>query len=414
MRTPRHLWAGDWERERAAREAEPAREPRQPAPDAPAEPDAPTERHAVAQADPEPVRARPRGREPVRTAVAVAVALAVVVGAAAIGARLDGRPQSSGTAAQTPSRTLPAAPPLARGGSTKASPAAVYAAASPAVVSIRTGQGSGSGFLVDDRRTIVTNAHVVTGSRRVVVRFGTSGDAIDGTVLGTDSSSDLAVVRIPQGSAPADTKPLVLANSDDVQVGDQVVAIGNPFGLDRTATEGIVSAVGREIRAPDGFSISDAIQTDAPINPGNSGGPLLDAAARVVGVNSQIETSGGSGGNVGIGFAVSSNTVRRIVPQLEQGQHVRHAWLGVEMSSTASGGAPVISNASGGGPAARAGLRAGDVILAIDGHDVHDFSDVSGAVNAHKPGDHVKLRVRRNGSERTIDVTLGTRPARVP
>ena len=150
---------------------------------------------------------------------------------------------------------------------------AVYASASPAVVSIRAGSATGTGFLIDRDGRIVTNAHVVQGNDRVEVRFGADGDSIEGEVRGTDPSSDLAVVEIDPGEVPAGVRPLRLADSRDVQVGDVAIAIGNPFGLDRTATEGIVSGVGREIQAPNGFSIDSVIQTDAPINPGNSGGP---------------------------------------------------------------------------------------------------------------------------------------------
>ena len=210
-------------------------------------------------------------------------------------------------------------------------PGAVYASASPAVVSIRAGSATGTGFLIDRDGRVVTNAHVVEGNDRVEVRFGADSDSIEGQVRGTDPSSDLAVVEIDPGKVPAGVTPLRLADSRDVQVGDVAIAIGNPFGLDRTATEGIVSGVGREIQAPNGFSIDSVIQTDAPINPGNSGGPLLDESGRVIGVNSQIET-GGSQGNVGIGFAVPSNTVREVVPALTRGEQIERAYLGVQTS----------------------------------------------------------------------------------
>ena len=185
----------------------------------------------------------------------------------------------------------------------------VYDAAAPGVVSVQSGPASGTGFVVNRDGTLITNAHVVGGADTAQVSFGDSGRMIDAEVLGTDVSSDLAVLRVDPGSVDQ-LRPLTLANSDRVRVGDAVVAVGNPFGLDRTATAGIVSAVGREIRAPDGFQIDHVIQTDAPINPGNSGGPLLDARGRVIGVNTQIATGGTSSGNVGIGFAVPSNTVR--------------------------------------------------------------------------------------------------------
>src|SRR6266513_2097323 len=265
---------------------------------------------------------------------------------------------------------------------------AIYAKAVPAVVSIRTGAGSGTGFLIDNTHTIVTNAHVVDNSKHVTVRFGARGTDLDGQVLGTDASSDLAVVRIQSSSAPKAATPLPLADSRSVQVGDTAIAIGNPFGLDRTATEGIVSGLGRRIQAPNGFEIDAVIQTDAPINPGNSGGPLLDDSGHVIGVNSQIATAGAGGGNLGIGFAVPSNTARQVVPQLERGETVRHPWLGVQTSAdpTSPNGAQV-QGVTPGGPAEKAGLRQNDVIKAIDGQPVQDPSALSSAIEAKKPGD---------------------------
>ena len=256
----------------------------------------------------------------------------------------------------------------------------IYAQASPAVVSIRTDVGSGTGFLIDRNGTLVTNAHVVGSADRVVVKFGPDGRSIDGQVKGADPSSDLAVVKIDPGSAPRGAKPLQFADSRQVQVGDTAIAIGNPFGLDRTATEGIVSGIGRSIKAPNGFSIDEVIQTDAPINPGNSGGPLLDETGRVMGINSQIATAGGtSQGNVGIGFAVPSNTVREVVPRLEKGASIARPYLGVETSESVKGP-----------------------------------SDVSRIVAAKKPGEHLGVRVDRSGQDVTLNATLQNRPAHTP
>jgi putative serine protease PepD len=231
-------------------------------------------------------------------------------------------------------------------------------------------------------------------------------------VRGTDPSSDLAVVEIDPGDAPTSVRPLQLADSRDVQVGDVAIAIGNPFGLDRTATEGIVSGVGREIQAPNGFSIDSVIQTDAPINPGNSGGPLLDEGGRVIGVNSQIET-GGSSGNVGIGFAVPSNTVRDVVPALTRGEQIERAYLGVQTSpaSTSNPSGAQVQSVVSGGPADRAGIRQGDVITRIDGVRVDEPSDVTQALSDDKPGKVVTVELRRDGSSVTVSATLGTRPA---
>jgi putative serine protease PepD len=287
----------------------------------------------------------------------------------------------------------------------------VYAAASPSVVSVRTGSGSGTGFLVDRDGTIVTNAHVVGDADRVQVRFDDNGELHDAEVLGVDASTDLAAIRVDAGAAQG-VRPLELADSDRVQVGDSAVAIGYPLGLDRTATAGIVSGLEREIEAPNGFSIDRVIQTDAPINPGNSGGPLLDASGQVIGVNSQIATAG-SQGNVGIGFAVPANTVREVLPELERGSTPARAYLGISTAPAAGGGAEVVE-ATAGGPAAAAGLSAGDVVTEIDGDAVDSPEDVVQAIEDRGPGDRVSITVSRGGSEATVDVTLGQRPEQAP
>jgi S1-C subfamily serine protease len=190
------------------------------------------------------------------------------------------------------------------------------------------GDASGSGFVVDKQGTIITNAHVVGDSDEVQVRFEEEGDLVDAEVVGTDPSTDVAVLRVDPDDA--DLQPLPLGKSAETQVGDAVVAIGNPFGYTRSVTTGIVSAKQRQITAPNGFSIENVIQTDAAINPGNSGGPLLDAQGRVIGINSQIAT-GGSQGSVGIGFAVPIDTVRGLLPTLKKGDEVERPFLGIEM-----------------------------------------------------------------------------------
>jgi putative serine protease PepD len=397
MNPLRHLWTGNWreESERARAEAEQAAELR---------------RAAALKAAAEPPPPPPKRRRVPRRATVAIVALSILgllSGAFALGT-LTGDEDNPGA--------LPAVsntPIKPKKGQTQAG--AIYAAASPAVVSVRTGSGSGTGFLIDSGGTMVTNSHVVGTSRRVVVRFGQDGTSINADVKGRDPSSDLAVLEIARSTIPKGVKPLQLADSRTVQVGDTAIAIGNPFGLDRTATEGIVSGLGREIRAPNGFQIDSVIQTDAPINPGNSGGPLLDDAGHVIGVNSQIATNGG-GGNVGVGFAVPSNTVRQVVPQLERGKKVRRPYLGVE-STTALPGGPEgaeIQKIVPGGPAEKAQLRTGDVITKVDGLDVKDPSDVSTAISSKAPGDDVKVEVERNGLTEEITVKLGTRPARTP
>ncbi len=194
-----------------------------------------------------------------------------------------------------------------------------------------------------------------------------------------------------------------------------VVAIGNPFGLDRTATEGIVSALGRSIQSPNGFAIDDVIQTDAPINPGNSGGPLLDDGGNVVGVNAQIATAGVAG-NIGIGFAIPANTVRQVVPKLERGQTIKRPWLGVvtqPASPTTPDGARV-ADVTSGSPSERAGVQRGDVIKQVDGNAVQAPEDVAQAIANDTPGDKVDVVVERDGRTLTLHVTLGTRPAHIP
>ena len=412
----KHLWAGDWraesERARQALEGENPFAPG-PAEEPPASVDARPE--AVADAVEPPVAPEPpvRASRPARAGwaaaglgvIAVAALLAVVV------SLTGGSDTSSRTGTVLPAVSGPPVKP--RKGHTRA--AAIYAAASPAVVSVRTGSGAGTGFLIASNGTLVTNGHVVESNTTVSVRFGTQAAANDAKVLGTDPSSDLAVLKIAPGNVPKGVRPLQFADSSAIAVGDNVIAIGNPFDLDRTATEGIVSGLGRHIQAPNGFEIDAAIQTDAPINPGNSGGPLLDDAGHVVGVNSQIQTAG-SGGNLGIGFAVPSNTARAVVPILEHGGTVKRPYLGVESapaSPTSPNGAQV-TRAVPGGPADKAGIKRGDVIVRIDGKAIRDPTDVAAAIAGKNPGDTVSVEVQRSGLTEGIDVTLGTRPARTP
>jgi len=294
------------------------------------------------------------------------------------------------------------------------------------------GTATGSGFVIDEDGHIVTNAHVVEGASEVRVTLGEDGDVYDAEVLGADPSTDVAVIRV---DAPEDVLvPLQLGDSSRVVVGDPAIAIGNPFGLDRTATAGIVSAVQREIRAPNGFTITEAIQTDAPINPGNSGGPLLDSSGRVIGINSQIESP--AGGNVGIGFAVPINTAREVAQQLIDDGQVEHAFLGVSgadltpqiaavLNLDAEGGA-LVQSVVPDSPADEAGIEAGDaevtidgqplraggdLIVAVDGEAVEGVSDVIAAVDAKQPGDEIELTVERAGERRTVTAELDDRPA---
>jgi putative serine protease PepD len=280
-------------------------------------------------------------------------------------------------------------------------------------------QAQGSGFVYDGNGTIITNQHVVDGAQSISVRFW-NGSSYRAELIGTDPSTDLAVLQV---DAPASMlSPLRLGDSSDVLVGDEVVAIGSPFGLEGTVTSGIVSALHRQMTAPNDFTINDSIQTDAAINHGNSGGPLLDDRGQVIGVNAQIESE--SGGNDGIGFAIPSNTVRSIVSQLLEDGTVEHAYLGVEIRALEDGVAVV--NVVPGTPAAQADLQeatgtttvdgqsvpsGGDVIVAIDGRSVSTEAELQSAIDEHKPGDTVELTVLRDGDRKTVEITLGTRPA---
>jgi len=292
------------------------------------------------------------------------------------------------------------------------------------------GTATGSGFVIDGEGRIVTNAHVVEGAEEISVTLGEDGDTYEAELLGADASTDVAVIQV---DAPAEVlHPLTLGDSSQVEVGDAAVAIGNPFGLDRTATAGIISAIQREIRSPNGFTITDAIQTDAPINPGNSGGPLLDSAGRVIGINSQIA---GGEGNVGIGFAVPINTAREIAQQLVDDGEVQHAFLGVSGTDLTSeiadvlnldrDGGALVQSVVPGSPADEAGLEAGDaevtvggqpfqaggdLIVAIDGEPVATMTDVIAAVDSKQPGEAVELTLLRNGEERSVEVELTERP----
>jgi S1-C subfamily serine protease len=291
----------------------------------------------------------------------------------------------------------------------------------------------GSGFVIDKSGHIVTNYHVVEGADDIKVSFS-NRDTVEATVVGQDPSTDLAVLRVETTSSAL--RPLPLGNSDQVKVGDQVIAIGNPFGLSRTATAGIVSALQRPITAPNGFTIDHVIQTDAPINHGNSGGPLLNARGEVIGVNSQIETGGTTDGNVGIGFAVPANTVKDVVAQILRSGRVDRAYLGIRAQEVSpdlaqtfrlpiDAGLLVQSVADGSG-AAKAGLRGGDtqvvvegesyalggdIIVAVDGKRVATIDELRDAIAAHKPGDELRLEVYRDDAKKSVTVTLGRQPA---
>lgn len=327
----------------------------------------------------------------------------------------------------------------------------IYRRSSPAVVQVTTTTSSGtardifgnpvqtppqralgSGFVVDTKGHVVTNFHVIDGAQEIKVNFS-NRDTVDATLVGSDPATDLAVLKVdlPVGSVTA----LALADSDDVKVGQSVVAIGNPFGLERTVTAGIVSALQRNVTSPNGTPIDHVIQTDAAINHGNSGGPLIDSRGRVIGVNSQIETGGTGDGNVGIGFAVPSNTVRAVVDEILADGKVNRAFLGVGGHAIDEQIAGVlrlpvdhgllVERLEPGSGAAKAGLEAGDtsvvvegesfvvggdVIVSVDGKRIATIADLRDIVTSHKPGDKVSVEIYRGDRKKTLTVTLGSPP----
>jgi putative serine protease PepD len=295
------------------------------------------------------------------------------------------------------------------------------------------GTATGSGFVIDTEGHLLTNNHVVEGADRIQVKLGDSDTTYTAKVVGTDPATDLALLDV---EAPADQlHPLALGRSADMEVGDPVVAIGNPFGLDRTVTSGIVSALQRQIEAPDGFSITDVIQTDAAINPGNSGGPLINASGEVIGINSQIATGGGGNGNVGIGFAIPIDTVRAEIHQLETTGEVDHAFIGISGGTITPDLAKavnlpvdegvIVQSVVKGGPADKAGIEGGhttatiegakvslggDIVTEVDGKKVAGMDELVEIVNEADPGEELELTILRDGSTKTAKVTLGDRP----
>ena len=309
---------------------------------------------------------------------------------------------------------------------------AVYRATGPAVVQVvvsgrqATGtqapqSGAGSGVVVDARGLILTNNHVVDGARAISIRFST-GTTREATVLGTDRGNDLALLKV---DLPADVPMAPLGDSDAVQPGDVAIAIGSPFGLDRTVTQGIVSAVNRSWAPGDGRARQGLLQTDAPINPGNSGGPLFNANGEVIGITSMIESP--VRGSVGVGFAIPVNTAKRLLPQLEAGARLEPVWLGIagqplDATIARDQGLAVqegilIASVVPNSPAAQAGLRGGqgqderiprggDVLVAIDGSPVKDMTGLAGQLTGKSPGDVAQLTIVRDGREQQVRVTL--------
>lgn len=343
--------------------------------------------------------------------VAVGAAAALVgagIGAGAVALTQGGSPRATTTTLLAPTGTSVAqtlgVPEVAK----LATPAVVEVDASstsssPFPFGGGGGAAEGSGFVYDTAGHVVTNEHVVDGASSVKVKLA-DGTTYSATVVGTDISTDLAVLKV---DAPASKlTPLTLGDSSTLVVGDGVVAIGNPFGLDETVTSGIVSALDREIQAPDGTPIEGAIQTDAAVNHGNSGGPLLDLQGHVIGITAQIKSE--SGGSDGVAFAIPSNTIRNVVGQLIAKGKVQHALLGIAPADAAGGGVRVVSVEAATG-AGRAGIKPGDVLTAVDGSKLAGSIQLRALIDAHKPGDTITVTLRRGSATKTLTVTLGSR-----
>jgi putative serine protease PepD len=268
-----------------------------------------------------------------------------------------------------------------------------------------TQQAQGSGFVSDTVGHVITNQHVIDGAQSIKVTFW-NGKTYTAKLIGSDASTDTAVIKVD--APPSMFHPLALADSSTVQVGDGVVAIGSPFGLEETVTSGIVSALHRQMTSPNNFTIDDSIQTDAAINHGNSGGPLLNMQGKVIGTNAQIESD--SGGNDGVGFAVPSATVRQIANRLISTGKAEHAYLGVSLSEDSIGAR--VKCVARDKPAAVAGLKPDDIVTSFAGKKITSVDALRFAVDAKKPGTHVSVTYVRDGKSHTVNVTLGARPAK--
>ena len=351
--------------------------------------------------------------------------------------QLSGRWQPSGSAAPATSTSVVADPALA---TDEENNIEVYKAVSPGVVYIQSSttvsdvfgffareqEGAGSGSIIDAQGNILTNYHVIANAEKLTVSFG-GGKSYPARVVGKDPDTDLAVIRLlEQPKEPMTVVPL--GDSDHLVVGQKVLAIGNPFGLDRTLTTGVISGLERPIHAENGRQIEGAIQTDASINPGNSGGPLLDSHGRMIGINSQIESP--SGASAGVGFAIPISIAKRIVPELVRNGSVQHPKLGIEPKDIESlgqqDGLPVsygvlIVGTQRGGPAANAGLQGlsrtedgivlGDIIVGVDGQKVSNNDELLRMLDKHKIGDTVKVEVVRRGRRTIVPVQLTEVPA---
>jgi putative serine protease PepD len=352
-------------------------------------------------------------RSSARAAALVATAVVGAVGGAATYAKLD---NGNTTTIVRPTAAVSRTTSPAAVTSNDLSVNEIYKRARDGVVEITvtsqqqefsggSSAAQGSGFVYDTAGHVVTNQHVADGASSIKVRFA-NGKTYNATVVGSDASTDLAVLKV---DAPTSAlHPLTLGDSTQLEVGDGVVAIGSPFGLEETVTTGIVSALHREMTSPNNFTIANSIQTDAAINHGNSGGPLLNMRGQVIGVNAQIESD--SGGNDGVGFAIPSSTVRSIVSQILATGTAKHAYLGVALDDSSSPLGAQIAQVNTGTPAATAGLQEGDVVTAVGDKSISSGDALRAAVESHSPGDTLDLTIVRNGNTEHVTVKLATRP----
>ena len=400
----------------------------QPAPPgAPGHPQPPTQPPTAATAQPVPPPPPGRGRRAVAVLTAAGLMLVSATGGALLALNLDDNNNSPRTVAT--SLASPASGSSAGAPTEPLSEAA--AAVLPSVVSISfdAGQvsGSGSGIIISSDGQILTNNHVVAsvadgGTLKVTFSDGSTADA---SIIGRDPATDLAVIQAKNVSG---LKPAKFGSSDSLHVGDTVLAIGSPLGLDGSVSAGIVSALGRSVtlgaeqESPFGGSsgnsqtvVIDAIQTDAAINPGNSGGALVNADGEVVGINTAIASlaqggAGSQGGNIGVGFAIPIDSARDIAQQLIDNGSVTHAFLGVRLTEPENGGGALVAGVENGQPAAQAGLQAGDLITKVGDHDVTNAADLTAAIRTLKPGDKVTVSFTRDGEQKSVEVTLGELP----
>ena len=394
----------------------------------PVPPEAPSGSPGPPPGDHEPPRRPPSGGRLAALLVGAAVLGAGIV-AAILGAA--GAIHTAGGTTTVVGSSAGAVVTSARG-TTSIDPTALYARAAGGAVDITVSSGSssssgpggpfqppnqsstalGSGAVIDGQGHILTAEHVVDGATSITVTFQ-DGTKRKAKLVGSDPSTDTAVIKVdPAGLT---LHPLALGSAASLRVGDALAVIGDPFGYDRSLSTGLVSGLDRTISAPNGFTVAHAIQTDAALNPGNSGGPVLDASGDLVGIADQIATgTSGADSYTGVGFAVPIDAVKSGLSKLEQGKKISHAYLGVSTSEQSDGQGALVGSVQSGGPAAKAGLKTGDLVVAFNGKPVDSVNGLVAAIAAQQPGDQVTLTVQRGGARKQLTVTLGTQPTQAP